>query len=59
MFVHKTKKLLVRSASVKSYEPVHEISNNVDVPPAKPQISLCIRAVLSEPLLVAWVFYDC
>ena len=26
---------------------------------AKPQISLRIRAVLSEPLLVAWVFYDC
>ena len=26
---------------------------------AKPQISLRIRAVWSEPLLVAWVFYDC
>ena len=29
------------------------------VRPAKPQISLRIRAVWSEPLLVAWVFYDC
>ena len=28
------------------------------VRPAKPQISLRIRAVLSEVLLVAWVFYD-
>ena len=26
---------------------------------AKPQISLRIRAVSSEPLLVAWVYYDC
>ena len=29
------------------------------VRPTKPQISLRIRAVWSEPLLVAWVFYDC
>ena len=29
------------------------------VRPAKPQISLHMRAVWSEPLLVAWVFYDC
>ena len=29
------------------------------VRPAKPQISLRIRAVWSEPLLVAWVFYNC
>ena len=29
------------------------------VRPAKPQISLRICAVWSEPLLVAWVFYDC
>ena len=29
------------------------------VRPAKPQISLRIRAVWSEPLLVAWVFYYC
>ena len=28
------------------------------VRPAKPQISLCIRAVWSEPLLVAWTFYE-
>ena len=27
--------------------------------PAKPRISLCIRAVWSEPLQVAWVFCDC
>ena len=26
---------------------------------AKPQISLRIRAVWSEPLLVDWIFYDC
>ena len=26
---------------------------------AKPQISLCIRIVWSEPLLVAWIFCDC
>ena len=29
------------------------------VQPAKPQISLPIRAVWSEPLLVAWIFYEC
>ena len=29
------------------------------VRPAKPPISLRICAVWSEPLLVAWVFYDC
>ena len=28
------------------------------VRPAKPQLSLRIRAVWSEPLLVAWIFYD-
>ena len=27
--------------------------------PAKPQISLSIHAVWSEPFLVAWIFYDC
>ena len=27
--------------------------------PAKPQTSLRIRAVWSEPLQVAWIFYDC
>ena len=26
---------------------------------AKPQISLCIHTVWSEPLLVAWLFYEC
>ena len=30
-----------------------------NVRPAKPQISLRIRAVWSEPLLVACIFYDC
>ena len=40
-------------------EPRHEISNNVLVRPAKAQISLRVRTVWSEPLLVAWVFYDC
>ena len=29
------------------------------VRPAKPQISLRIRTVWSEPLLVAWIFYEC
>ena len=29
------------------------------VPPAKLQISLRICAVWSEPLLVAWIFYNC
>ena len=29
------------------------------VRPAKPPISLSIGAVWSEPLLAAWVFYDC
>ena len=29
------------------------------VRPAKPQISLRIRAIQSEPLLVAWIFYEC
>ena len=29
------------------------------VRPAKTQISLHIRAVRSEPLLVAWIFYNC
>ena len=29
------------------------------VRPAKAQTSLCIRTDWSEPLLVAWVFYEC
>ena len=29
------------------------------VRPAKPQISLHMRAVWSEPLLITWIFYDC
>ena len=39
------------------HEPWHEISNNVFVRPPKPQISLRIRAVWSEPLLILWIFY--
>ena len=42
------------------YEPRHEISNNVVyVRPAKAQTSLRICAVWSEPLLIAWPFYEC
>ena len=40
-------------------EPMHEIPTMWYVWPAKPQISLRICAVWSEPLLVAWVLYDC
>ena len=29
------------------------------VQPAKPQISLLIRPVWSEPMLVAWILYEC
>ena len=42
-----------------SYEPVHEFPTIWYVRPAKAQISLRIRAVLSEPLLVASIFYEC
>ena len=37
---------------VSTFEPRHEISNNMYVRPTKPQISLRICAVLSESLLV-------
>ena len=43
-------------------EPVHEISNNVVCASNKASdqpARMRIRAVWSEPLLVAWVFYDC
>ena len=43
----------------KLIEPVHEISNNVVCVTSKAQISLRMRAVWSEPLLVALIFYDC
>ena len=33
-------------------EPMHEITNNV-------VCATSIRAVWSEPLLIAWVYYDC
>ena len=54
--------LLTEYAINTNNEPAHEISNNVTicyVQPAKPQISLRIRTVWSEPLLIAWVIYDC
>ena len=35
-----------------TYEPWHEISNNV-------VCATSVRAVWSKPLLVAWIFYDC
>ena len=38
-------------------EPWHETMRCVGS--AKPQISLCICTVWSEPLLVAWIFYEC
>ena len=41
------------------FEPGHGISNNKYVLPAEPQTNLCIHAVWSEPLLVAWIFYGC
>ena len=43
----------------------HHLSHDMRFPtmwyvrPAKPQISLRIRAAWSEPLLVAWIFYEC
>ena len=40
-------------------EPRHEISNNVVSATTKAQTSLHVWAVWSEPLLVAWIFYDC
>ena len=52
--------------SVKNLSFIHlEMSQCMGFPtmwyvrPAKPQISLRIPSVWSEPLLVAWVFYDC
>ena len=38
----------------KWYEPPHDITNKMDVRPAKAQISLGIRPVWSESLLSAW-----
>ena len=35
------------------------ISNNMVCATSKAQISLLIRTVWSEPLLVAWIFYEC
>ena len=46
-----------------SHDEAH-LSRNIRFPTmwyvrlAKAQTSLCIRAVWSEPLLVAWIFYD-
>ena len=50
------------STCIYMYEPWLEISNKITmwyVWPAKRQISLRIHTVWSEPLLVAWIFYDC
>ena len=42
------------------FEPLHDISKNVViVKPGKAQTSLPICTVWSEPLLVAWLFYEC
>ena len=47
----------VRLYMARTIERPHEISNTVVyVRPAKPQISLPIHTVWSEPLLVAWLF---
>ena len=51
MIIHKREKHL------KTNELWHEISNNVACATSKPQISLRVGAVWSEPLLVAWIFY--
>ena len=42
-----------------TFETRHAIYNNVVCATSKTQISLGIRAVRSEPLLVARIFYDC
>ena len=47
-----------------TYEPWHEISNNVVCASSKGSdqpawLSLGIRAVWSKPLLVTWILYDC
>ena len=61
-FVSSGSKLFAFSADNKSS---HYLSKCMRFPtmwyvrPVKPQISLRIRAVWSEPLLVAWVFYEC
>ena len=41
------------------FEPWRVISNNPVYATTKAQISLRIRTVWSEPLLVAWIFYEC
>ena len=40
-------------------EPRHGISNNVICATSKALTSQRIRAAWSEPLLVAWIFYEC
>ena len=57
---------LIQSNSVVELRYVHlKLSQYMRFPTmwyvrlAKPQISLRIRTVWSEPLQVAWVFYDC
>ena len=41
------------------YEPQNEISNNVVCATSKASDQPAHSAVWSEPLLVAWIFYDC
>ena len=57
--------LLLYFPSVDTRWSIVHLSHDMGFPticyvrPAKPQISLRIRAVWSEPLLVVWIFYDC
>ena len=46
--------VIVSIAETGKYEPRHDKTNNVAVPPAKTQISLGIRPVWSESSLSAW-----
>ena len=57
VFIKRTNKLFGRTARY-SVRCIWAVAWD-NVRPAKPQISLRIRAVWSEPLLVAWIFYDC
>ena len=61
--------MMICSPEAGSILPEPKVSDNMShgmgfptmwyVRPAKLQISLRIRADWSEPLLVAWIFYDC
>ena len=57
-----------QQATICKFNNMHRVNNDMSrdirfptiwyVRPAKPQISLRIPAVWSEPLIVAWIFYD-